>query len=186
MNKAHVDLVFQIGICVKDAKATLENWKRYFDIDESTIIHRNLQELYDEGLFNPGEYRGKPLTSFHELYRFTLGNMDMEIIQPLSLEPGSPYADFLIENGGNGIHHIAVKFRDRDALIENMETAGIPIYSFASQGKPFADGRKKDNYFYDMREMFGVIIEAGSLVVGPMANDPLADNPPDYDDKGRA
>ncbi len=184
MEKIQADLVFQIGICVSDAKAVVENWKTYFDIDDSAIIHKNLQDEYDSGQFI-GKYKGETLKGFHEFYRFSLGNMDMEIIQPLTLEPGaSPYADFLLENG-NGIHHIAVKFKDREVLLKNMEIADIPVLSFASMGAPFSDGRKKDNYFYDMREKFGVIIEAGSLVVGPQAHHPLADNPPEYKDSSK-
>ena len=39
---------------------------------------------------------------------------------------------------------------------------------------------KKDFYFYDLRDLLGIIIEAGNIVVGPLANHPLAGNPEGY------
>jgi len=183
MEKMDIDLVFQVSVCVSNAKEVLENWKKLFNIDESKIIHRNLKELYDAGQYHCGNYNGKPCDYYHELYRFDLGGIDFEIIEPLSKEPGNPYSDFLIQNGGNGIHHIAVKFRNRDQMVQNMAEMGIPIYTYGYQGEPMANGKLKDCYFYDLRKMLGVIFECGDIVVGPLANDPRANNPSDYDDR---
>ena len=183
MEKLKIDLVFQVCVCVSDAKAVLENWKKYFEIDESKIIHRNLKELYDQGEYHCGNYMGKPCEYYHELYRFELGGIDFEIIEPITKEPGNPYSDFLIQNGGNGIHHIGVKFRDRDLMVENMKELGIPIYTYGYQGQPMSNGKVKDCYFYDLREKLGVIFECCEIVVGPLANDPRANNPADYDER---
>lgn len=77
MEKLKIDLVFQVCVCVSDAKAVLENWKKYFEIDESKIIHRNLKELYDQGEYHCGNYMGKPCEYYHELYRFELGGIEI-------------------------------------------------------------------------------------------------------------
>ncbi len=183
MEKIAFDLVFQVSVCVSDAEAVLNNWKKFVEIDEGAVIHRNLKELYDAGEYHCGNYMGNPCDYYHKLYRFDLGGIDFEIIEPITKEPGNPYSDFLIQNGGNGIHHIAVKMRDRDLLVKNMEELGIPVYTYGYQGQPLANGRRKDCYFYDLRELLGVIIEAGDIVVGPLANDPRAGNPADYDDR---
>lgn len=183
MEKIDIDLIFQVAICVNNAKEVLENWKKYFNIDENNIIHRNFKELYDAGEYHCGNYNGKPCDFYHEIYRFDLGGIDFEIIEPLSKEPGNPYSDFLIQNGGNGIHHIAVKFRDRNVIVKDMEELGIPVYTYAYQGQPMANGKLKDCYFYDLRDKLGVIFECCEMVVGPLSKHPLADTPEDYDDK---
>lgn len=183
MKKMDIDLIFQVCVCVNDAKAVLENWKKYFNIAEEAIIHRDLKQLHDEGNYHCGNYLGKPCEYYHELYRFPLGGIDFEIIEPITKEPGNPYSDFLIQNGGNGIHHLGVKFKSRDDVIADMEELEIPIYTYGYQGKPMANEKLKDCYFYDLREQLGVIFECCELVVGPLANDPRANNPEDYDDR---
>jgi len=182
MNKIDVDLVFQVCVCVSDAKAVLENWKKMFNIDETRIVHRNLKELYDKGEYRCGNYLEEPCDYYHELYRFDLGGIDFEIIEPITKEPGNPYSDFLIQNGGNGIHHIAVKFHDRDVMVRNMKELGVPVYTYGSQGQPMSNGKLKDCYFFDLRKQLGVIFECCEMVVGPLANDPRANTPEDYDD----
>ena len=47
-------------------------------------------------------------------------------------------------------------------------------------GPVLADGTRKGCTFYDLRELLGVIMECGSVVVGPLANDPRAGNPADF------
>lgn len=180
--KLDLDLIFQVCVVVSDAKAVVKNWIDNFNIDESKIIHRNLKEMYDEGNYHCGNYNENPCEYYHELYRLEVGGIDFEIIEPITKEPGNPYTDFLIGNGGNGIHHLGVKFRDRDKAVNKFKEMGIPVYTYAYQGKPTDSGTLKDCYFYDLRKLLGVIFECGSAVVGPLANDPRANNPKDFDD----
>ena len=61
-----------------------------------------------------------------------------------------------------------------------MEQMGIPPLTCGTMGAPMPNGEKKDFYFYDLRDLLGIIIEAGNIVVGPLANHPLAGNPEGY------
>lgn len=61
-----------------------------------------------------------------------------------------------------------------------MREMGIPRYNYAEMGPVLADGTRKGCTFYDLRELLGVIMECGSVVVGPLANDPRAGNPADF------
>ncbi len=174
MEKMDLDLIFQICICVDDMDAVLNNWRKYFNINEDSIIRKSTKEIYDRGEYHCGNYMGKPCEYFHKYYRLDLGGLDLEIIEPITKGPGNPYSDFLAE-GGNGIHHLGVKFRDRGKLVKNMEELRIPVMTYAYQGPKTDDMEaRSDCYFYDLREMLGVVFEAGGAVVGPLATDPRA------------
>ena len=182
--KIKIDLLFQIGICVSDLEAVMKNWKDLVDFDHASIITRNTKDLYDTGKLEGADmYNGKKGEPwFLKLYRFDLGNLDIEIIEPLDKRPGNPYSDFLLKHG-NGVHHIACKVQNRPVLIKKMEEMGIPKMIETSMGEVLANGEKKGNVFYDLNDVLGLIIEAGNVVVGPMANDPRAGNPIDYVDR---
>lgn len=182
-DKVKVEFVFQIGLCVSDLEATLENWKEFFDIDTSSIVLRSTKAEYEAGNIKGLDmYKGEKCEPwFIKYYRLDLGNMDIEIIEPLDKKPGSPYSDWLIEHG-NGIHHVAMKFADRPAFLKKMEDMGITPYLGTSVGKTLANGETKNCFFFDMRDQLGLMIESGSIVVGPMAKDPRAGNPADYVD----
>jgi len=179
--KFRIDLVFQVSICVNDMEAVMQNWKDLVDFDHATIIQRCTKDFYDRGEFDGARYLGKECEFYIKYYRFDLGGLDFEIIEPLSKEAGNPYSDFLIQNGGkNGVHHIACKINDRPAFIAKMEDMGIPPLTCGTMGPPMPNGGRKDFYFYDLRDLLGVVIEAGNVVVGPLAKDPRAGNPEGY------
>ena len=180
-DKIKIDLIFQVSICVNDMEAVMKNFRELFDIDEATLIKRCTKDFYDRGEFDGARYLGKHCEFYIKYYRFDLGGIDFEIIEPLDKNLGNPYSDFLIQNGGkNGIHHIACKIHDRTVFIQKMEQMGIPPLTCGTMGAPMPNGEKKDFYFYDLRDLLGIIIEAGNIVVGPLANHPLAGNPEGY------
>lgn len=183
-NKADVHFVFQIAIATSDMESLLENWKKLFNIEEANVIKRCTKDLFDIGEFDGANYYGKPCQFFIKYCRFDLGNMDIEIIEPIDKNPGNPYSDFLIRNGGkSGIQHIAVRVDDRDGFKKTMDELDIVPLQKAILGKPDENGFVKDCYFYDLLDYLGVILEIGSVVVGPMAKDPKAGNPVTYKDR---
>ena len=142
-----LDLIYQVSVCVSNMDAVLHNWKKYFNIDERTITCGNSKEYgWDQ-----------------KYCRFDLGGIDFEIIEPLDKGPGNPYSDFLIENGGNGVHHIGVKFRDREKFVQNMEKLEILPLPRTYQGAALPDSVPQDSYFYDLRDMLGVILKAEKM-----------------------
>lgn len=174
MEKMDLDLVFQVSVCVDDMDSELDCWRKYFKLNEDSIIRKSTQEIYERGEYHCGNYMGRPCEYFHKYYRFDLGGLDFEMIEPITRTPGNPYSDFLAK-GGNGIHHLGVKLRDRHRLVKNMEELGIPVMTYAYQGPRTNDVQaRSDCYFYDLRQMLGVVIEAGGAVVGPLAGDARA------------
>ena len=183
MEKLKFDLVFQVALCVSDLDAILENWKKYVDFDETTLVRRSTKDAFERGGWEGHNYNEKPCVFFQKYARFTLGNIDFEIIEPVSKEPGDPYSDFLLQNGGcNGIHHIGVKLASSDALHGQMHALGIPVMNKCEMGPVLSDGTRKSCEFYDLREVLGMIVESCSVVVGPLADDPRAGNPADFSD----
>ena len=181
--KSDALFVFQIAIATADMENLLSNWQKLFNIDEVRVIKKSTKDLYDRGEFDGANYYGKPCEFFIKYCRFDFGNMDIELIEPLDKNPGNPYSDFLIRNGGkSGIQHIAVRVADRDGFKDNMDELGIIPMQKAILGKPDKDGFVKDCYFYDLLDYLGIIIEIGSVVVGPMSKDPRAGNPESYID----
>ena len=161
MKKTTMKSMFQVGVVVWDAKKALEEWKKYFNIDESTIIMKNTKDLADAGKYENPKYYGEETELWINICRFDMGGLDFEIIEPLDKEGSNMYSDFLKEHGP-GIHHVNVLLEDRDGFSEAMEENGIPVMLDASsQGKTCK--------FYDVREQLGLIIECGDIVVGPLA-----------------
>ncbi len=179
MEKPGIDLIFQVALCVEDLDETLRYWKQTFDFDETTIIRKCTRDSFENDGWDGRNYNEKPCEFFHKFCRFSLGGLDFEIIEPLDKTPGNPYSDFLAEHG-SGIHHIGVKINDQKLLDENMKQQGVPRYNYAEMGPVLADGSRKSCVFYDLRKTLGVILECGSVVVGPLANDPRAGNPADF------
>lgn len=170
MENTKVKALFQVAICVSDARAVLQNWIDYFGIDKTKVIHKNFKEMHAEGKYQCNNYLEKDCEFYHELYRFNLGGVDFEIIQPLTDNP-NPYTDFLKKNGGNGIHHVAMTFENREVMRAEMKELGLPILTYSSQGGKPMDKDNADVYFYDMREKFGIIVEAVEGLVGPIVNE---------------
>lgn len=182
--KADLQFAFQIAIATPDMEGLLANWKKLFNIDEGSVIKRSTKDLFDRGEFDGANYYGKPCEFFIKYCRFDMGNLDLEIIEPLDKNPGNPYSDFLIRNGGkSGIQHIAIKVADREDFKETMKNLDIVPLQRAILGKPDENGFTKDCYFYDLLDYLGVILEIGSVVVGPMSKDPRAENPETYVDR---
>lgn len=176
MNKLDMSLIFQISVTVKDMDECLNNWRSCFDIDENTIIRKSTKEIYDTGKYHCKNFLEKEVEFYHKYYRFDLAGLDMEMIEPITLDNINPYTDFL-NRSGNGLQHLGVKINNRDELVAGMKEMGIPIYTYAYQGpKTDVMSERADCYFYDLREQLGIIIEAGGAVVGPLATDPRAGN----------
>lgn len=181
--KPTMDLIFQVSVCVENLEETLANWKKFFDFDESSIVVRTTEDYYKNDGWDGLNYNEERCEFFHKFCRFSIGGLDFEIIEPYDKEPGNPYSDFLIQNGGNGIHHIGVKIGDMPMMKTMMKDMGIPRYNYAEMGPVLSDGSRKGCTFYDLRKQLGVILECGSVVVGPLASDPRAGNPDDFVDK---
>ena len=161
MEKAKPEVVFQVGMIVRNAEEKVAALKQYFDIDESSIVMKDTKTMTENGTFHDNMYLGKPAEFYIKTIRLSFGGIDFEYVEPLNQNGGDPFSDWLLEHG-EGIHHINIKFENKECLEENMKELGIPVLHSAKMGT-------KSYSFYDLREKFGFIAEIGEMVVGPMA-----------------
>lgn len=161
MEKVKPELVFQVGMIVHDVEKTLDNLRRYFDIEEDSIVIKSTKEKAEQGIAAENMYDGKPAEFYIKTARLNFGGIDFEYIQPLTKE-GNPYEDWLKAHG-QGIHHINMKLSDRSIFDKAMSEAGITPHIYSRTGDLELET-------YDLRRLFGFIGEMGDMVVGPMAS----------------
>lgn len=162
MEKTKAELVFQVGMIVRDVEKTVNNLKEYFEIDEDSIVIKSTEEKAEQGVNIENRYDGRPAEFYIKTARLNFGGIDFEYIEPLCKDGGDPYSDWLNEHG-QGIHHINIKLKDRSVIDRIMAEKNIPPHVFTKMGDMALET-------YDFRELFGFIGELGDMVVGPMAD----------------
>ena len=174
MKKLDLALIFQLSISTTDMDKSLNGWRSCFNINEDSIIRKSTKEIYDRGEYHCKNFLEQEVEFYHKYYRFDLGGLDMEMIEPITTDNVNPYTSFL-KYGKNGLQHLGIKINNRPDLVENMKEIGVPVYTYSYMGPVEPDITKRaDCYFYDLRPQLGIVIEAGGAVVGPLATDPRA------------
>jgi len=102
--------VDHIGIAVRDLDASMDLYRRIFNISE---FHRETVE--DQGV---------------HIASFELGGVRIELTAPL--HDASPIAKF-IEKRGEGIHHIAFRSDDINADLQRMSDENITLINSTAQ-----------------------------------------------------
>jgi methylmalonyl-CoA/ethylmalonyl-CoA epimerase len=109
--------VDQIGIVVRDLRSMVANLSKILGIEDFRIM-----EWPIEGVDPQATYHGAP-GSYRLLLAFaTIGNTQLEIVQPL--EGQNIYSDFLEEHGP-GLHHIRLTVADFEEKVSRLESSGI-------------------------------------------------------------
>jgi methylmalonyl-CoA/ethylmalonyl-CoA epimerase len=109
--------VDQIGIVVRDLHSMVANLSQLLGIGPFRVMEWPLEGVDPQATYhgNPGNYR--LLLAFA-----TIGNTQLEIVQPL--EGQNIYSDFLEEHGP-GLHHIRLTVADFDEKAASLEASGI-------------------------------------------------------------
>ena len=81
MKKTTMKSMFQVGVVSWDTQKTLDNWRKYFNIDEATLIQKNTKDLAEKGQYGEMKYYGKPTEFWINICRFDMGGLDFEIIE---------------------------------------------------------------------------------------------------------
>ena len=160
MEKAKVEIVFQVGCVVNNVDQVLENLRTYFELEEDSIVIKSSKERAERGIYTENTYNGRPAEFHIKTARLNFGGIDLEYVEPLNKDGGDPYSDWLKEHGP-GIHHINMKLADRSIIDQIMTEKNIPIHILSKTGDLELET-------YDFRQMFGFIAELGDMVVGPM------------------
>jgi methylmalonyl-CoA/ethylmalonyl-CoA epimerase len=147
--------VDQIGIVVRDLRSMVANLSKIFEIKDFRIM-----EWPIEGIDPHATYHGEP-GNYRLLLAFvTIGNTQLEIVQPL--EGQNIYTDFLEEHGP-GLHHIRLTIPDFDEKVAFLEASGIKNLASGTGvhvGSEWA--------YFDTRQLLeGVVVELRKRLDGP-------------------
>lgn len=136
-------IVAQIAIVVRDIEGACKRWAEILGMPVPSII-----------ITQPGEevhmtYRGQPSNAQAKLAFFNLGQVQLELIEPVG-EP-STWKETLDQNG-ESVHHIAFWVEDMQASVDFLKKHGIPMVQRGDMG----EGQYA---YFDAQMKLGVQIE---------------------------
>ena len=135
--------ITQVGIIVKDIEARARAWADILGLPMPEIKVTDTVDIAQT------EYQGQPSTARAKLAFFHMGQVDVELIEPIG-EP-STWRDQL-EQHGDSLHHIAFQIKGMQDRLVYLKTKGIPLV----QRGEYTGGR----YAYvDATDQLGTIIE---------------------------
>lgn len=145
----------QIGLLVDDLDKVTKNLEQIFGIGPFEIV--NFPPAGNEDVKR--EYKGEAADFTAKFCFFNLGNIQLEIIQPLTGK--SIWRDF-IEKNGPGLHHIKFSIPEHAPVRQYLESEGIEIEQMgASVGKNVG----KEWVFYNTQDKVGFSIELMNEIV---------------------
>jgi len=145
----------QIGLIVDDLEPLLKNLEEILGIGPFRIV-----DFPPEGADVKMMYRGKPSNFKAKFCFFDLGNIELEIIQPLEGE--TVWGDYLKANNGMGLHHIKFLVPEHEPVREYLEGKGIEI---SQMGSSVGKNAGKEWVFYNTEDIFGFAVEIMNSVV---------------------
>ncbi len=123
-----------VGIAVADLEKSLDTFRRLFSIDEAAIHRERVEE---QGV---------------EIASFTVGNIRIELLAPLSEQ--SPVAKFLAKRG-EGIHHLSFATTDIRQDLHTLEQQGFRLVD----AEPRSGAHQMWIAFLHPKSTNGVLIE---------------------------
>jgi catechol 2,3-dioxygenase-like lactoylglutathione lyase family enzyme len=137
--------VVQVAIVVRDIEASSKRWAELLGMPvpeiSTTRPGHEVKEIY----------RGKPSEGQVKLTFFNLGQVVIELLQPIS--EGTSWKEYLDEKG-EGVQHLGFQVVDPDKTSAELEKAGYPIIH---QGRYDADN---GTYIYhETLDALGVVVE---------------------------
>jgi methylmalonyl-CoA/ethylmalonyl-CoA epimerase len=148
--ESFISHLLQIGILVEDVDAAVKHYETEYGIGPWNVID------FGPGMFPKMLVDGKPgMVEFRAAFCKAFG-MEIELIQPVNR---TVYKDWL-EKHGNGIHHIAVRTRDKfdDVIAEHKKLTGRDpwIHAKEDNGK---SGEGMEYAYLDLRKELGLFLE---------------------------
>jgi catechol 2,3-dioxygenase-like lactoylglutathione lyase family enzyme len=135
----------QVAIVTRNAEATARQWAAVLGVPVPKI-----------NLTRPGQevkvvYRGRPSGGQAKIAFFRLGQVALEILEPVG--EGTSWREFL-DRHGEGVQHIAFQVNDLDGSLRRLEKLGLPV---VHRGRYDADN---GTYVYlDSEKALGVTLE---------------------------
>ncbi len=137
------NVICQVGLVVRDIEKMAKVYADVFGMDVPNVI------ITDPAEVSHIKYRGESTPARAKLAFFQMGNVSLELIEPV--DGPSTWREFLDEHG-EGVHHIAFQIKGMDRVLVYLEGKGIS----AVQRGDYTGGR----YAYvDSAPSLGVILE---------------------------
>jgi catechol 2,3-dioxygenase-like lactoylglutathione lyase family enzyme len=111
-------VVTQIGIIVRDIEHSARVYSDLFGLPIPEII---ITDAYEKA---HTQYLGEPSTARAKLAFFKLGQVSLELIEPIG-EPSTWQKH--LEDRGESVHHIAFHIQDTPKVVEALAAEGIPV-----------------------------------------------------------
>ena len=111
-------IVTQVGIIVGDIEAKARAWAEVLGLPVPGIM---ITDAYERA---QTEYKGEPSQARAKLAFFRLGQVELELIEPIG-EP-STWQDQLDQHG-DSLHHIAFEIKGMPEKVAYLETRGISL-----------------------------------------------------------
>jgi catechol 2,3-dioxygenase-like lactoylglutathione lyase family enzyme len=136
-------VIAQIAIVVHDIEAAVERYSRIFGVEKPPVI---ITDAYEQARTS---YHGKPTEARAKLAFFKMGQVEIELIEPI--DRPSVWGDVL-DQRGEGVHHLAFWVEDTDGALRHLGEHGIQ----PTQQGQFTGGM----YTYvDSQPQLGVMLE---------------------------
>lgn len=137
------DKIIQVGIVVADVEETARAWSQILGLPMPEI------RLTDEIDFAHTEYKGAPSTGRARMAFFHMGQVDIELLEPVG-EP-STWNDQL-QLHGPSIHHIALDIDGMREKLAYLDGQGLKLI----QRGEYVGGRYA---YFDSQEKLGAVLE---------------------------
>ena len=112
------NIVCQVGLIVRDIEKSAEAYSQVFGMPKPPVI------ITDEAKIAKTMYRGEPTNAQAKLAFFQMGQVSIELIEPIG--GPSTWQEFLDEKG-EGVHHIAFRIQGTDEVVTFLEGQGIRV-----------------------------------------------------------
>lgn len=137
------NVICQVGLVVRDIERTAKIYADVFGMDVPKVIITDPEDI------SHIKFRGDPTQARAKLAFFQMGNVSLELIEPVG--GPSTWKEFLDEHG-EGVHHIAFRIEGMERVLTFLERKGISVV----QRGDYTGGR----YAYvDSASSLGVILE---------------------------
>lgn len=110
--------IVQVGLIVRDIERAARAYCQVFGVDMPQIIET---DGYDS---SHAVYRGQPTQARAKLAFFNMGQLSIELIQPIGEH--STWKEHLDANGET-VHHIAFHIKDTAQIVQRLGDVGIPV-----------------------------------------------------------
>jgi catechol 2,3-dioxygenase-like lactoylglutathione lyase family enzyme len=113
-----IKVVTQVAIVCRDIEATAKRWAAVLGVDPPQI------RTTKPGSEVKVTFRGKPSNGQAKLAFIRLGQVTLELIQPVGKD--TSWQQFLDKNG-EGVQHVAFQVQDLDKSVAAFGAAGMPV-----------------------------------------------------------